>query len=67
MLTKEQAKKLAVRYQAYLEASQSDDHRGIVVWGTLLLEVQDETGVEMLEPELLLDCVAYAERQRAAA
>jgi hypothetical protein len=40
-------KALAVSYRAYSEATSTDDSNGIVVWGEILIEDQEATGVEL--------------------
>ena len=66
MITKEQAKKLAVRYHAYLEAILSDDNLGIVVWGPMLQEIQNETSVVLLSKVNVRVEIARREMKRAA-
>jgi hypothetical protein len=48
-ISKKNAKALAVRYHAYLEARACDDHSGAQVWGKLLLEAQEATNIWLLE------------------
>lgn len=36
---------LAVAYSAYQMAREKDDDLGVVVWGNILIEAQDETGI----------------------
>lgn len=45
-ITSKAARQLAVRYCAYQDAVRAWDPQGTRVWGGLLLEIQDETGVE---------------------
>ena len=45
---KSAAESLAVRYHAYQSAN---DALSISVWGKLLLQAQDETGVVLCKPE----------------
>lgn len=52
-ITREQAKALAVRYEAYMAAINRDDGAGIRVWGPALIEIQETTGVQMLRPDLI--------------
>lgn len=40
-------KALAVSYHAYSEATSTNNANGIVVWGEILIEDQEATGVEM--------------------
>lgn len=46
-ISKKQAERLAVSYAAWCEAVQSDDDLGVVVYGEMLLKIQNETGVVM--------------------
>lgn len=48
MITQKQATKLAVAYNAYLEAQLNGDDNGQRVWGRILKQVQDQTGVELV-------------------
>lgn len=57
--TQEAAARLAVRYQAYLEAIEKSDSTGIVVWGRALLEAQDDLGFHLVEPtnvDRMIEC-----------
>ena len=65
-LTKDQAKKLAVRYHAYLEAIHSDDNLGIVVWGPMLEEIQNETNLVLLSKINVRVEIARREMNEAA-
>jgi len=49
MITKEQARSLAIRYRAYMEARMADDYTGIIVWGPMLEEIQQQIGIVMLK------------------
>lgn len=62
MTTKAQTKSLAVAYHAYHEARQNDDHNGVVVWGEMLKEAQEATGVELTKDWVLDDLIARARR-----
>jgi len=48
MITKKQATKLAVSFNAYLEAQLNGDENGQRVWGRVLKQAQDQTGVELV-------------------
>lgn len=63
-ISKQDARDLAVSYQAYHEASQ-DDHCAISVWGKMLLAVQEKTGVELADNWLLKSRIARADNQLA--
>ena len=52
-ITKEQAKSLAVYYQAYEEAYHDKDAFGIRVWGRGLKDIQQETGIILVSDESL--------------
>lgn len=56
-ITRDAAKALAVAYQAYHEAHSGPNgpkrDNSIRVWGRLLLEAQEETGITMHDPSLL--------------
>lgn len=66
-MTKAQAKSLAVRYNAYVQAYQSDDLNGIVVWGPMLEEIQRETGVVMMSNIATMVQIARRKMDRKAA
>lgn len=65
-MTKDQAKKLAVRYNAFLEAVHSDDARGIIVWGPMLDEIQNEIGLVLASNVKLSVEIARREMKQAA-
>ena len=48
MITPNAAKKLAVAFNAYLEAQINGDENGQRVWGRILKQAQEETGVELV-------------------
>ena len=48
MITQKQAKKLAVAFNAYLEAQLNGDENGQHVWGQILEQSQKETDVELV-------------------
>lgn len=48
MITQKQARKLAVAFNAYLEAQINGDENGQRVWGRILKQSQEETGVELV-------------------
>lgn len=68
MISREDAKSLAVCYRAFTATDFKDSHE-IAVWGKMLLDSQVETGVEMYPNEVLRRWIADAERDmlRAAA
>jgi hypothetical protein len=47
------ARSLAIRYNAFNDASENGDSEMITLWGKLLIESQEEVGVEMYEPDLI--------------
>ena len=57
MITPEDARSLAVAYHAFSRAVDDQDHLGVRVWGRLLLESQQQTGVELHSELLLNSCV----------
>lgn len=65
------AKGLAVCYHTYLEARRSNDNDGVVVWGHMLLEAQQQLGIVMLDADWVIVCVELAKKalaeERAAA
>lgn len=48
-ITVEQAKSLAVCYNAFMAADMTEQPRETAIWGSMLLDSQKETGVEILE------------------
>lgn len=62
-MTKAQAKSLAVRYHAYLDAVAREDDEGIVVWGPMLAEIQTATRLEMISAANIEGLVAAARRR----
>ena len=48
MITPNAAKKLAVAFNAYLEAQLNGDEKGQRVWARMLKQSQEETGVELV-------------------
>jgi hypothetical protein len=61
-ITAKQAKTLAVSYAAYVSADPYD-YLTISFFGTRLLEVLEQTGVHLHDPELIKQRVAHADRQ----
>ena len=59
-MTKAQAKSLAIRYEAFLEAVKADDFDGIIVWGWMLAEIQSATRLEMIKASTIDGLVAIA-------
>jgi hypothetical protein len=51
-ITQDAAMSLAVCYQAYCDYARKNDKR-LRVWACMLLEVQQLTGVELIDPETL--------------
>ncbi len=64
MISKEQAKSLVVIYGAWCEL-EDGDRLGQSVWGKLLLEAQDKTGVYLVNVDLLQTFLIRAEREVA--
>jgi len=62
MITKEQARSLAICYNAYHEECEKDNALGMRVWARLLIESQIETGVDLMSSELLQRHAAYKKR-----
>lgn len=52
-ISKKSARTLAISYQAFCECRNKGDRLGIRCWGRILIEAQDETGIELQDP----DCV----------
>lgn len=61
-MTKAQAKSLAIRYHAFLDAVAQNDNEGIIVWGPMLEEIQTATRLEMLGPNTINGLVTLARR-----
>ena len=61
-MTKAQAKSLAVRYHAFLDAMHADDIDGIILWGPMLAEIQNVTRIWMLGASTIDGLVANARR-----
>ena len=59
-VTVKDATALAVRYASFLRASDGLDLTGIIVWGNMLLDSQDITGVELCEDSVLRLMIARA-------
>ena len=49
MISKTQAECLAISYSAFFKAMDDDDILGQSVWGSYLLDVQNETGIILVE------------------
>ncbi len=62
MISKKDAESLAVFYQAFHERD-ADDHRGMIVWGGGLLELQDKTGIELVYTNDLRTMIERARRK----
>jgi len=62
-MTKEQAKSLAIRYHAFLDAMHADDLGGIILWGPMLEKIQKVTGLEMIGPNTINGLVTHAQRR----
>lgn len=65
-MTKAEGKSLAIRYAAYLEARHTGDDAGVIVWGPMLADIQQRTGVE-LTPRHLIDAMVSAALEREKA
>ena len=52
-ITQEQAQSLAVNYSAYQEATHDKDELGLRVWARGLKDIQQETGVSLVDDESL--------------
>lgn len=61
-MNKAQAKSLAVRYHAFLDAMHADDIDGIILWGPMLAEIQNTTRIWMLGASTIDGLVANARR-----
>ena len=49
MISKTQAKSLAISYGAFFKAMDDDNILGQSVWGSDLLDIQNETGITLVE------------------
>jgi len=67
VVTKAQAKELAVRYSAFIEAMRTADDLGMVIWGDMLNKSQDETGIALMDAENTSRMVGYARARRLEA
>lgn len=65
MISETQAKSLAISYGAFYEAMQKDDFLGQSVWGSTLLDVQNETGITLIKTITLKRRVHVAKREVA--
>lgn len=70
MITEQQARNLAVRYQAYMEAVATigtidADWAGVRVWGNALRDTENETGVQLTKPENRDGLIESADRNLA--
>lgn len=61
------AKRLAVRYEAFAHANRTDEGNGIIVWGQLLLEIMEQTGIELADAEGIRRRIAGVKLREAAA
>lgn len=61
MISREDAKSLAVCYRAFTATDFNDSHE-ISIWGKMLLDSQLETGIELYPNEVLRRWIADAER-----
>lgn len=59
---REQAKALAVQYQAWMAAVDTDDVVGRSVWGEKLLESQAAIGVTLVSPSIARTLIDNARR-----
>lgn len=66
-ITKEQAKSLAIRYHAYVAAvdmnESPDRDLAISVWGPMLLDIQRETGADLVNEHKVQRLVELAKRR----
>lgn len=62
-MNKAQAKSLAVRYHAFLDAVVNNDDEGVIVWGPMLSEIQTEARIEMISAANIEGLVAAARRR----
>ena len=67
MISPEDAKALAVRYNAYNESRHAAERRptpahwnAVACWAQMLLETQEKTGIELFEPNTLERMRDYA-------
>ena len=70
MITQDQARNLAVRYQAFMEAvatigTDNVDWAGVRVWGSALRDTENETGVQITTPENRDGLIESADRNLA--
>ena len=57
MITKIDARRLAVAYSAYIEANTDLSAR---VWGKMLLKAQSETGISLITEQTILNSIEAA-------
>ncbi len=60
-----QIKSLAVEYHAYCVACDGSDWSGVICWGAMLIETQENCGVQMFEPGTIRGMIAVAKRAQA--
>ena len=58
-ISKAQARELAIFYNAFNDVDMSDYHQ-VVLWGSMLLEAQTKTKIELHANEWLERTIAYA-------
>lgn len=63
-ITCDAARRLAIRYAAFGQACDIGNDIDMIVWGDMLLEVQEETGIELFDPENTRLIVSLARRRR---
>lgn len=61
MITKEQARSLAIAYGALNEANNQGDNRSKALWAESLLELQRATGVVLHSEWVLKHCISLAD------
>ena len=64
MISQKKAKHLAVIYGAWREL-EDGDHLGQSVWGKMLLKAQDETGIYLVNVDLLQTLLNRADKEVA--
>ena len=53
MITKIDATKLAINYQAFCESLEANRDSGLATWGPMLLASQEKTGIELLSASIV--------------
>jgi len=63
---RDNARKLAIRYQAYCAACVERDRDGQLVWGRMLMNAQRATDVWLIDEQELRATIDWLNEQRAA-